>query len=599
MTVSFLGYTCRKKIFYPVISLIGLVLIASFLINRYWSPILAAKVKSVVQRSTDSLYTVDFTDAKLNILQGKLTIYNITLKPDMAVYKRRKLQRLAPNNLYTLQVKKLVLRRIHPLQLYFKNKLEIEQVVLSAPELEVQYQLNHTRDLTPPDGRTPWQRIRPVLKSLHIKEINLNDIKLTYDDYSARKSTRFALQEMNITAKDLLIDSATQQEQSRFLYCRDIITELYNYEGQSDNNLYRYDVKSLIFSTRTSQLQATGLNFTPAQPEVYYRQAMHNRYTIHLDTLRADQFDYQNYTKYHIINCARLSLSGGRLNFTSNAAIDSASKKNKLGSFPNVAIHRIKSKFRIDSVALRNIDIKYEAYSKRSKKTGYVGFNRTSGMILNVTSDSAALKRNHTATMYFTTWLMNKGRADLQFRFNLTDSAKSYTAQGLVGTMPLSALNPAIKPLGLIDLKGGQLQQFSFNLQGNRKRTYGQLKFLYNNLKVHVLRPDTINDKFKHFAIGSIFANYIILKHNNPDTAGAAPRTFPVSYIRPDNAGFFKTLFKTLLPGIKASIGYGAAVEKQLKATMLEHRLKKQQRLLKKQQRKQRKAPQPKTGHSS
>jgi hypothetical protein len=590
MTVKFLGYTCRKKIFYPVISLIGLVIIASFLINRYWSPILADKVKSTILTSTDSLYTVTFKDARLHILQGKLVIYDITIKPNLPVYNKRKQQHLAPNNLYELHVKKLVLRRIHPLRLYFKNQLLIDQIVVSAPDLRVSYQLNHTKDTIPADKRTTWQRIRPMLKSLQVKEIDLNDIKFRYNDYSGIKLNISELREMNITAKDLLIDSTTQQDKSRFYYCRDLITELNNYHGMSKNNLYRYEVKSMVFSTLTSRLQAYDMALLPAQPEVYYRQAMHNRYAVHLDTLQADRFDYQNYLKYHTLKCSKLTLAGGRVNFTGNTAIDSASKTNKLASFPNVAVHRLHSRFQIDSVAMRRIDVRYDAYSKRSKKAGFISFSNTYGLMRNVSSEPTILKKNNICDMQFTTWLMGKGRADVQFKFNLTDSAKSYSAHGRVDAMKLSALNPATKPLALLELKSGQLNSLTFDIAGNRKRTDGRVKMLYNNLKVNILRPDTINDKFRHFAIGSIFANYVILERDNPSATGEMPRTYPVSYLRPDNAGFFKTLFKTLLPGVKASVGYGAAVEQKVKAEIIERRQQKAEHQLKKQLRQQRKA---------
>ncbi|HEY5325552.1 MAG TPA: hypothetical protein VIJ27_01010, partial [Mucilaginibacter sp.] len=61
----------------------------AFLINQYWSPILAHKVKEVVFKSSDSLYNADFSSAELHVLRGTIVIFNITLKPDTAVYNRR------------------------------------------------------------------------------------------------------------------------------------------------------------------------------------------------------------------------------------------------------------------------------------------------------------------------------------------------------------------------------------------------------------------------------------------------------------------------------------------------------------------------------
>ncbi len=582
MTVKFLGYHWKKRIFYPSVVLLAVTIIASFFINRYWSPILADRVKSTVLSSTDSLYTINFSDAQLHVLQGKLVINNIVIKPDMEVYNRRKQMRLAPNNLYELRVKRLMLRRIHPLRLYFKNQLHIEQIIVSEPDLRITYQLNHTHDTVANDRRNAWQRIKSVLKSIEVGEIDLNDVKFRYDDYSGIKLNISELKEMNITAMDMLIDSATQNDKSRFLYCRDLITELNNYHGTSANQLYKYQIKSLLFSTLTSKLNVYGLSLLPAQPEVYYRQVMHNRYNFYLDSLQANGFDFKNYIKYHTLSCNKLIMNGGRLNFASNAAIDSADKKDKLSSFPNVAIHRIHSRFKVDTVELHRINVRYEAYSKRSHKAGFITFDHTFGVALNVTSDKEALQKNNMCNLNLTTWLMGKGRIDAQFKFNLTDSAHSYSYQGIMGPMKLSALNPATKPLALLELKSGQLNRLDFNAGGDARYAKGHVQMLYNDLKVHVLRPDTVNDKLRHFTLGSIFANALILKHNNPDTTGLPARSYAVNYIRPNNAGFFKTLFKTLIPGIKASAGYDAATEKKVKATIKQRRLEKQQRLIKK-----------------
>jgi hypothetical protein len=89
-----------------VCSIAGIIIIFAFIVNRYWSPILAKEVKKAVLKSSDSLYHIDFSDAELHIVRGELDIYNISLKPDTAVYNRRKKAHLAPNNLVELHVKR-------------------------------------------------------------------------------------------------------------------------------------------------------------------------------------------------------------------------------------------------------------------------------------------------------------------------------------------------------------------------------------------------------------------------------------------------------------------------------------------------------------
>src|SRR5579859_2636849 len=92
----------QKILLITVSVIVGIVLLLALFVNQYWSPILAREVKKTVLKSSDSLYNISFSDAKLHILKGEIDIYNITFKPDTAVYNRRKKDHLAPNNLVEL-----------------------------------------------------------------------------------------------------------------------------------------------------------------------------------------------------------------------------------------------------------------------------------------------------------------------------------------------------------------------------------------------------------------------------------------------------------------------------------------------------------------
>ncbi|HEX3386219.1 MAG TPA: hypothetical protein VHS53_13560, partial [Mucilaginibacter sp.] len=238
--------------------LAGIVIILAFIVNRYWSPILAKEVRKAVLKSSDSLYHIDFSDAELHIVRGELDIYNIKLTPDTAVYNRRKRAHLAPNNLVELHVKRLILTHIHPFKAYFQHKLEIGEVILTNPEINISYQLNHTKDTTLKDHRTLWQKMSKTLKSIHIGQIALSDVKLKYEDYSGNKLAISELKQMNLSAHDFLIDSTTQNDRSRSLFCKEIVAELNNYSLRSPDGLYKFRFNHLRLSTQTSRLNIEG-----------------------------------------------------------------------------------------------------------------------------------------------------------------------------------------------------------------------------------------------------------------------------------------------------------------------------------------------------
>jgi len=589
MALNFLKYKWQKVTLVSVTIFIVLLLGLAFFVNRYWSPILSGKVKSAVLTSTDSLYNVDFSSAELHVLEGRIIIYNIDFKVDSAVYNHRKQLHLAPNNLTTFHVKRLVLSHIHPFKLYFQHILDIDRITLTEPEVHISYQLNHTKDTTVKDLRTPWQKISKSLKYVHVGDIFLNDVKFKYDDYSGNKLEVSELKEMNLQANELLIDSATQTDRSRLLYYKDIVADLNNYKGKTLNGLYIYTIKKLKLSTRISQLNIEGVVIDPVNTHTFFNNTMLDKYFLKLDSVQLNNFDFLTYHKYRSINASSLIISHGIFDLFNNPN-KPQSKLNKVASFPNVAIHTIGIDLKIDTIITRRIDVNYSEYNKKSHKTGTISFNRTYGRFLNITNNKEALQKNNISTVYVSSYFMDHGKFEATFTFDLTAKDAAYSYKGSLGPMDLQAVNPATMPLAMIKITSGKLKKLEFNFKANSKTSKGKTTVLYNDLKVNILRADTTNAILKQKLIVSLFANIFILKHNNPDKEGLIPRSFNVVYKRPINSPFFKTIWQSLLLGLKSAVGYDEKTQKATTARMSEHELNKQNRKIKKAIRKQKRA---------
>jgi len=573
-----------------IVGLTAIILVLAFLVNHYWSPILAKKVRSVVLESSDSLYRADFSDAELHILRGKIIFYNITLIPDTAVYNRRVKQHLAPNNLVSLHVKRLVLDHIHPFTLYFKHRLDIGQVILSAPELDDSYQLNHTKDTVVKDHRTVWEKMSKSLHSIHIGQIFLNDVQLRYKDYSGNKVAISELKEMNLSASDLLIDSATQTDRSRLLYCKEIIAELNNYKGTTPSGLYNYKINHLKLSTLTSQLDIEGLKLSPVNKDKFFDKTLKDRFEVYLDSVQLNHFDYLNYHKYRTVNTSCLIIRKGSFSLFNNPNKPNNHSADKLKSFPHIALSQLTTTIRIDTLLVHHLDVAYSEYNKKSYQTGTITFNSTHGRFLNITNNKAALLKNNICTAQLSTLFLNKGELNVAFKFYLTAKDAAYSYKGSLGPMNLEDINQATMPFAMVKITQGTEKRLDFDIRANSTINRGKLTLLYNDLKVKLLRPDTAMDGFKGKLIESLYANIFILKHNNPDKDGEAPRSFTINYARPKDSPFFKTVWNTLLSGIKPSAGLDDKTIKATKAQMTQHQINKQNRLKKRAERKLRRA---------
>lgn len=563
------------------------VLLVGVFANLYFSPIIEDKVKTGVLTNTDSLYKVDFSSVKIHVFQRKIVVFDITVKVDTAVYSRLKKRGIAPNNLVDLYVKRLAITNISVTKLLFRHKVDISQIVLSAPEIHITYQRNHIKDTTAIDRRTPWQKIAKTFRSVHVSDILLNDVQLRYDDHSGNKVTISELKEMNIHANDLLIDAATQTDQSRFLYCRDIVAELNNYTGKTPSGLYTYIIKYLKVSSLTSRLIASGVTLKPVDSNRFFNKTLNDRYSGHLDGVQLNDFDFLNYYKYRVLSVSNMVLDKGSLSVYKNPnrpQVDADRTK----TFPGRVLADLKLDLKIDTLLVKHLNIGYTEFSQKSKQSGTINFDETDAQFLNITNNKAALQKNNNCLARVNSNFMGRGELNVLFNFNLTDELAAYSYRGNLGPMDLKVVNPAAMPLGMVKINSGQLKSLDFNFIANNQVAKGKVTVLYNDLKVTILKPDSEYVDLQRMRIASLYANIFILKHNNPDKEGGVPRSFNVSYIRPANSPFFNFTWKALFEGIKPGVGFDKKTQETTKEMVAQNIVKKQNRKLKKIQRQMR-----------
>jgi hypothetical protein len=140
--------------------------------------------------------------------------------------------------------------------------------------------------------------------------------------------------------------------------------------------------------------------------------------------------------------------------------------------------------------------------------------------------------------------------------FNLADKNYAYNYQGRLGGMPIAVINPVLMPLALGKIKTGQLKSMEFTIRGDQQKSSGTLHLLYNQLSFELL-----NNDYSVKVIKTVLAKTLVVKPDNPDQSSSQPRFAKIVFLRPKNYPFFKTLWETILSGLKPCAGMGYAVK--------------------------------------
>ncbi|WP_285010400.1 hypothetical protein [Pedobacter faecalis] len=547
-----------------VLKWIGIVLAVVILLaggvalyfSAKWKPILTEKIKAGVYDGSDGLYRISFEDIHLNLLTGTAVLDSVKLTADTAVFERLKKTGRAPGHLFDVSLKNLKLSRTAILTAYFKKRIEMNAIVLNQPSVRVtRYKVVKQPDTSGGD-RSLYQRISTVLKSVHVKAIQIIDADVDYINGDRAKKMN-AIKHLNVTVKDLLIDSLSQFDTTRFYYTRDISFKLAGYTSSS--TMYTMKVDTIRGSAANQSIVVKGFRMIPKYPDLAFTRKYkygRDRYDLSFDAITLSGVDFGLLNSSGKLHVRKLKLGPARPKIFVNRELPPPPGLDKGRNFPHVAVRRIPIPTKIDSVVLNNINLSYTEYNPVSQKRGTIYFWDLKGDILNVTNDSIALVQNNHAVARLSAMVMKASKIDVRINFNLNDKDAAFSYSGKIGPMDMKILNPMAKNMGLVEIERGKMQGADFNINANLSGSSGRVNFYYTDLKVKLLKESENGEPEKKKGLLSFLANTLLIKNQNPDK-GEAPRTAQVAFTRTPAASFFNMMWKSVFIGIRETVGLG------------------------------------------
>jgi len=578
-------------------TLLVLLLLIGFAayINMQWRPYLTRHIKEAIITSTDSLYSISFENINVNVLTGKVSFEKIEFIPNIRVYQRMIMNRSAPRHLFIVEVASLDLKRVHPFQVYFKRELELSTVLINRPRVKMIYRDLPGAQAGGTDDRNAYQRLSNYLRSIRIGKIDFHDSDFQYIDKSVKRNQVTRLKNLDIGIAGLLIDSASQFNKSKLYHTDDISVRLDNYEYQTPDGLYEVTVKEFSASTRNKQAMAAGVRLVPRYSEMEFTARLKvrkGRYDLRFDDIQLEGIDFKAFNTDRRLIASALTISNGNANIFLNKAIPKA-KGDPTLSFPQIALRQMTLDTRIDSVFIRNSRIAYSEYAPQTKMKGTIFFDHIEGSISNITNDSATLAKNNMMKADITGLIMGRGRLNATLNLNLSNKAAAFNLKGSVGNMDGELVNKMLRPLTLVEINDGFIEQMQFQFAGDTVGTRGQLALKYDKLKISLLARNE-NSRLRKMNIASMAANILVLKNENP-SPGESLRRANIRYARPDSVSFISMVWKGMLGGLKETIGLDPQTQRKIEAKVQELKTikeereeRREERLRRKEERKQR-----------
>lgn len=531
-------------------------------------PIVTAELKELVLKATDKLYRIEFSAVNTNVLTGFSSLSDVEIIPDTAVYQKMITLKTAPNNLYHVKLKKLAVRNFHPFRLWRQKKLNIDLLLFDNAFIEMtNRQFDFNEEKPPRPKRSPYDYISKYLQEMRIRTIDFKNASFKYvDNNNPAKPEIDAVDNLNITLRDWLIDAHSATDKSRLYLLKDVIIDLKDYTYATPDSLYYIKLNQLDFTASSGRLNIRSFMLEPRYPEKLFGSTQGyalDRYSMQLSNIGFTGINLPLYVLRKELFAKEMNIANGYLNVVNNNVLPKR-VVDKTGQYPHQLLQKAKGKLNIEKLNLKDIDISYAEFDKDGKNKGIITFERTWGIISNLTNVEKARAKNPFMVADLTSYVMGSGKLDVNFKFNLMAKDGAFSYSGILANMEGKALNRITRPLGLVKVNSGYIKKLTFNIDANDKVARGNVSFAYNDLSVGLLKKVKGEDRLVKQGLMSFLANAMIINSDNPNAAGIFI-TAPVFNERIKTASFFNFIWKTLFQGVKHSVGLTPLKEQKIK----------------------------------
>lgn len=146
-------------------------------------------------------------------------------------------------------------------------------------------------------------------------------------------------------------------------------------------------------------------------------------------------------------------------------------------------------KLKLDTVKLSNTEIKYEERVKADRKPGMVNFTELNASIYNLTNMGMNTPDFPTTNIEVETLFMGEANLKVNWNFDISNKMDVFRISGDLDNISGEGINQFLKPALNVKAQGG-IRDMQFDYSGNRNKASGQMKLVYNDFKVEVLKED-------------------------------------------------------------------------------------------------------------
>jgi hypothetical protein len=209
---------------------------------------------------------------------------------------------------------------------------------------------------------------------------------------------------------------------------------------------------------------------------------------------------------------------------------------------PTGLLKKIPREISVDLLQFTHAQVDYTETGEKTKKPATIPITRMTVQVQNARNFNTG--PTDSLTLQATGYVMDSLWVRMKIKEAYWDSLGGFLMTVHMKSADLRILNPVLMPLAMLKIQSGYLDTLSMRAVGREYLALGEMKMLYHDLKVRVLKNG--DSSSRSFLTG--LAN-LVIKNNN------SSRTGNVFFIRKRDRSAINYLVKIAMSGISSSLG--------------------------------------------
>jgi hypothetical protein len=520
-------------------------------------PSIIAKLQQVVKDGSNGLYVLSIDKIEPDVLSSKLDVVDGSISVDTAAMVRLDREKKLPDDVFHIKFHSLHIDGIGIEDLLHKHSIDITGAYLSDPVINI-YHTSRSYNKEKQkrnDSITLYQRLMGQIKKIAINSININHgVLIIHNVEQHNRITRF--NDITVRMNDVLIDSSTQYDASRFLFAKHALLETHNYVFPTPDSLYfvKLGKINLVGETNTVTVSNAQLRHRGSRSEFEKKLPRRDQmYDVVLPKVVLSGVNWFDLVNREKIFSRKTEIYGGTVSVFSDLSIPLGSGQ-PMNHFPHQLVMMIPVPVLVSQLRFHQLKVIFHQYNPETKSTGTVIVTDINGSAEHITNIPGEINRSPYTLLSARALFMNKVPLTARFRFDLSKyRSGQFTVDVSMDSLKKDIVNPIAEPLGRFTVKSGQMQHGTTHIEGDNFNLHGTIDVHYTDLHLTPLKSDSARGGLKKNHLKSFFANTIFIKNANPQGGELRDPAFTVG--RDHHQNFVAYIWTAILTGLCKTIG--------------------------------------------